>query len=323
MLTVLVCAEGDRFVPVERNELPGLLATPGTLVWVDLAAPDADEATLLADVFRFHPLTIEDCLSPRVDPPKADDYGDYLFLVMQGIDFDPREESIRTVELDLYLGRGYVVTFHHRPLAAVVAARRRCEQGTPLPARGPDWLAHAILDALVDAMLPVVEEMDEEIAGLEDEALEHPHRGLVERMTTLKRSTLRLRRMIGPQRDVLNRLSRGDFERLVRPETRMYFRDVYDHLVRLEDLTEGLRDLGDSVIATYLATVNNRMNEIMKALSIVGTIFLPLTLLASIFGTNFVPTYEGWGWPGFAAMCAFMAVTIVASLWWFWRKRWL
>src|SRR5207248_1890029 len=118
------------------------------------------------------------------------------------------------------------------------------------------------------------------------------------------------------------RLTRGDFSHLVREETFMYFRDIYDHLVRLEGMIEGLRDLGDSVISTYLAAINNRMNEVMKALSVVGTILLPLTLIASIFGTNFSPTYADWGWTGFLAMCGVMVAGAALGGLWFRRRGW-
>ena len=323
MLTALACGEGAAFLPVTVEELPRLLAGPGRVLWVDLEAPTEAEAALLPDLFHFHQLTIDDCFNTRVDPPKIDDYGDYLFLIVQGLDFSASNETVATSELDLYLGPSYIVTFHHQPVTAITEVRARCQRAAPLPARGPDWLAHAILDTLVDHLLPVVEAMDEEIAALEDQALANPQPALIERMTGLKRATLRLRRLVAPQRDVINRLSRGDFAHLVGEDTRMYYRDIYDHLVRLGELVEGLRDLGDSVIATYLATTNNRMNEIMKALSLVGTVFLPLTLVASIFGTNFAPTYEDWGWPGFLAMVVFMLLTAALLVWLFQRRRWL
>jgi magnesium transporter len=323
VITVLVRTEGDTFSRSAREDLPRLLALPGALVWVDLEAPEPDEVALLDEVFRFHPLAIEDCLNVRVDPAKADDYGDYLFLVAQAIDFSTRSETVQTTELNLFLGPSYVVSFHHRPLASVNEMRERCHRAAPLPARGADWLAHGLLDTLVDQILPVVDTMHEEISSLEDEALTRPRPELVGRMTMLKRGIIRLRRLVAPQRDMVNRLSRGDFPHLIRAETFMYYRDIYDHLQRLEEMIDSLRDLGDSVISTYLATVNNRMNDIMKTLSVVGVIFLPLTLLASVFGTNFAPTYEDWGWPGFAAMCLVMLVCIAGGLWFFRRRRWM
>lgn len=323
MLTALVSGESRHFSPVTRDDLPRLLATAEALVWVDLEAPTPDEVSVLSDVFHFHSLTIDDCLNGRLDSPKVDDYGAYLFMILQGIDVGAQAAAVQTTELNLYLGPSYVVSVHHRPLQAVTDTRVRCQRGAPLPARGPDWLAHALIDSLVDHMQPVVEAMDERIAELEDEALNHPEHALIEQMTTLKRGTLRLRRVITPQRDVVNRLSRGDFAHLVHDETHMYFRDIYDHLVRLDGMIDGVRDLGDSLVDTYLATVNNRMNEIMKALSVVGTIFLPLTLLASVFGTNFAPTYEDWGWPGFIAMSVFMLACIVGLVSYFRHRHWI
>jgi magnesium transporter len=353
VLTVLVRTEGAVFVPAARDDLPALLATDGALVWVDLEDPTADEVAVLSAVFHFHPLTIDDCLNQYVDPPKVDDYRDYLFITVQAMDLDAREggdatppqagapsvagtggaarSAVRTTELDLYLGRTYVVSFHRRPLASIAEVADRCARGAPQPARSAAWLAHALLDTVVDHVLPVVETLDEEIAALEDEALHAPEESLVQRMITLKHGVLRLRRLVAPQRDVVNRLARGDYPpELVPPETLPYFRDIYDHLVRLEDMIEALRDLGDNVIATYLATLNNRLaatnnrlNEIMKVLSIVGTIFLPLTLVASVFGTNFASTYEGAGWWGFTGMVVLMLVVSVAAIAWFRRRRWL
>jgi magnesium transporter len=323
VLTVLACTEGNYFVPVSPGEVPRLLDTAGSLVWVDLEAPAPDEIAILSDVFHFHQLTIDDCLNSRVDPPKIDDYGEYLFLIAQGIDVREGGAAVTTTELNLYIGHSYVVSFHHRPLAAIEETRLRCERQAPLPARGADWLAHSMLDTLVDHLLPVVEQMDEDIADLEDEALVRPSPDLISRVSQMKRSIIRLRRLVAPQREVVNRLSRGDYTHLVREETHMYYRDIYDHLVRLDEVIEGLRDLGDSVVTTYLSTVNNRMNEIMKALSVVGTIFLPLTLVASVFGTNFSPTYEAWGWSGFAVMCLAMLAAAGLALWWFRRRHWI
>jgi magnesium transporter len=322
MLTVLVRQQGNQFVEAACEELERLLHEPDALVWVDLFTPTAAEAAVLRDDFRFHPLTIEDCLNDYVDPPKVDDYGDYLFVIAQAIDFKNSSERVSTTELDLYIGRSFVVSFHQQPLSAVAEVRARCLRAAPMPARGPDWLAHALLDALVDQVLPVVEAMNEELSNLEDEALASPRAQLVERLTTLRRSTLRLHRLIAPQRDVVNRFSRGDFAQLVREPTFMYYRDIYDHLVRLEGIVDALRDLGDGVLSIYLATVNNRMNEVMKALSVVGTIILPMTLVASIFGTNFVPTYAEWGWPGFIIMCVGMVVGGVLGGVWFRRRGW-
>lgn len=225
--------------------------------------------------------------------------------------------------MNIYLGRSFVVSFHRRPVAAVTEARARCERASPLPTRGADWLAHALLDALATQLLPAVEAIDEAIAQLHDCALVSAERDIMERLAALRRTTLRFRRLVAPQRDLINRLSRGDFPDLVRPETYMHFRDIYDHMLRLEGMIEGLRDLNEGAISAYLAAVNNRLSEITKALSVTATIFLPLTLVASIFGTNFSPTYEEWGWSGFLGMCAFMLACMAALLVWFKHRHWL
>ncbi len=230
---------------------------------------------------------------------------------------------IEITELNVYLGRSYVVTFHQRPLAAVTEAREGCERASPLPARGADWLVHAVLDTLVDQLLPAVEAIDETIAHLHDLALDRPERPVMERLAALRRTTLRFRRLVTPRRDLINRLARGDFPELIGSDTYMHFRDIYDHMVRLDGMIEGLRDLNEGAIAAYLAALNNRLSEITKALSVTGTIFLPLTLVASIFGTNFSPTYEAWGWTGFLGMCGFMLACMVALMAWFSHRRWL
>jgi magnesium transporter len=327
MLTILARTDGDRFAPYPCEALPELLAAPDALVWVDLEDPDDSEIALLSEVFGFHQLTIDDCLNTYLDPPKADDYGAYLFIIVQGIVFAPEQglkvETIETTELDIYLGHTYVVSFHHRPLVSISETRERCERAAPHPARGADWLVHALLDSLVNQALPAVEAMDESIAILHDRALASADRIIMIRLAVLKRMTLRFRRLVAPQRDLINRLSRGDFPHLIHVETHMHFRDVYDHMVRLEGMIEGLRDISDGAITAYLATVNNRLSEITKQLSVTATIFLPLTLIASIFGTNFASTYEAWGWWGFLAMCAFMPLCILGLGAWFKFRRWL
>ncbi|HEU0168649.1 MAG TPA: magnesium/cobalt transporter CorA [Chloroflexota bacterium] len=306
----------------EPADLPRLMAAPNGLTWVDIESPDEAEASLLADVFHFHPLTIEDCLNDEVDPPKVDDYDSYLFAIIQAIDFSASEETLVTTELNLYLGPNYLVTVHKRPLPALGQVLTNCQRNHPMTTRGADWLMHSVLDELVDQLLPVLEAMDEDMSGLEDRALVKPTRELVERMSQLKRSTLRLRWLVAPQREVMNRLARGDFGRLIRAETYPYYRDVYDHLVRMDSMVEDLRDMGESVLAVHLATQNNRLNEVMKALGIVGVIFLPLTLISGVFGTNFDSTYMDSQWLGFGLMCGSFVAIAAFMLAWFKKRGW-
>ena len=314
--------DGDVRRDLSPEEMTRALERPGGLLWVDLEGPEPEQARSLLDgVFSFHHLAVDDCLNPHVDPPKIDDYGQYLFIISQGIRFHARSERLETTELDIFLGPNYVVSFHNHHLAAVDDVRQRATEEGPLAGRSPDLLVHALLDALVDQFQPVVAEMDQALDALEEAVLANPQQRLLHDMLLLKRNAQRLRRTLLPQRDAVNRFARGEFPRLVSEETHIYFRDIYDHVVRVEDMVESLRDLTESVLGTYLSAVNNRMNEVMKVLSIVATIILPLTLISGIYGTNFENLPElGWQW-GYFGMLGAMAVIALGLVAFFrWRK---
>ena len=256
------------------------------LLWVDVDTADPEGRSLLEHDFGFHSLAIDDCYNGHLDTPKIDDYDSHLFIEAQSIDYSMQSNRLVLTEMGLFLGPHYVVTIHERPVPQVEDLLTRAVENAHVMARGADFLAHTILDVMVDQILPAAEEMDEKLAELEQSILESPEKQLLSEVLLLKRNTLRLRRSILPQRDLVNRLSRGEFPKLIRPEALIFYRDIYDHVVRIESLLEGLRDLADSALNSYLSSVNNRMNEIVKALSVVAVIFLPLTLIASIYGTN-------------------------------------
>jgi magnesium transporter len=315
-------ADGQVDADTEVADLPELLRRSDGVVWADLSQPDEREQKLLGDVFGFHPLAIEDALNQRLDTPKIDDYGDYLFIVAQSVAYHARSERLQLSEVDIFLGRSYVVSVHEQPVPSIDELFERAAQNAHLTSRGADFLAHTILDGLVDRLLPAVEEMDETLDDLEQRILLRPQPAQLQEVLLLKRNTLRLRRSILPQRDLVNRLSRGEFGDLIDREALMFYRDVYDHIVRVEEMLEGLRDLADSALSSYLSAVNNRMNEVMKAMSVVAVIFLPLTLIASIYGTNL--DFTPWGLPGidggFALMLASM-VAVAAGLISYFRSR--
>jgi len=307
---------------VTHETLSQALRAGEGLIWVDLEAVEREEAELLSETFGFHHLAIDDCFNRHIDPPKIDDYGDYLFIIAQAVDYAERAEQLLTTELDVFLGRNYVVSFHSKHLPFVDSLRHRCEEDGPELRRGADFLAHALLDALVDDFLPVVEELDEALEPLEERVLHRPESSTLQDILLLKRNAQRLRRTIIPQRDVMNRLSRGEFPRLITPDATLYFRDIYDHTVRVEQFVESLRDLADGVLNSYLSSVNNRMNEVMKTLSVVAGIFLPLTLIASIYGMNFENMPElGWEWGYFGILGVIATVGLgLAAL--FRRRGW-
>jgi magnesium transporter len=231
-------------------------------------------------------------------------------------------EIVETAELAIFLGPHFVVSNHNFPLYSVEAIKQRVENDARPMRRGADFLTYALIDVLIDNVLPTVDKMGEVADDIEEEVIRNPQQTLLEAILKLKRSTVRVHRVMAPQREVLNRLSRGDFP-MIREEVRIFYRDVYDHLVRIEDLNQAIRDTADNILATYLSSVANRQNETMRVLSIVATIMLPLTLVAGIYGMNFEYMPElRWPW-GYFAVLGFIAFVIIGALWWFWARGWV
>ncbi|HEV8574818.1 MAG TPA: magnesium/cobalt transporter CorA [Dehalococcoidia bacterium] len=289
----------------DLDALERALSDPDGLVWIDLDIQTEEDATVLRDVFQFHPLAIEDCVSERVDPAKIDDYGGYIFVIVQAVTEYRFGEEMEPVEVDFFLGPNYVVSCHRDPVPAIVQFRERCRRDDSILSHHADWVLHGLLDSLVDEYLPIVDTIDDDIDSLEGIILRKPDTALLQHILTAKRNALRLRRATIPQRDIMNRLSRNEFPQLIRPEMSMYYRDVYDHLVRIEYLVEALRDIADGVLNTYLSVTSNRLNEVMKVLTAVGAIFLPGALIAGIYGTNFP---ENAVWPSYNSEWGFWVV---------------
>jgi len=317
--------EGAVTRPADDEALRAALADASGVLWVDLVIRSEADARVLSDVFRFHPLTIEDCVSPHVDPAKIDDHGEYLFIVVQALDVAAPDGLLRASEVQFYLGPNYVVSCHHGPEEAIDRYWERCATDEYPLKHAADWVLHGILDSLVDEYLPVVDSIDDTIDQLEESVLHSPDGRILHEIMMVKRNALRLRRAATPQRDIMNRLSRGEYPQLIREETAIYYRDIYDHLVRVEYLIEALRDLADGALNTYLSVVSNRLNEVMKALTVAATIFLPLTLVASVYGMNltpgfFPPSESEWGFGGVVAGMVALSVVLLA---YFRHRRWV
>ncbi len=264
------------------------LSNPNHLLWVNLASPTPSETQfILGEIFHFHPLTIEDCLSVGYQPPKIDDFGSYLFLIVHALHPDHRLDALETFELNLYLGDNFVVTcYSEETMPPVERVIQRLSRDQRVYLNGSDFLCHAILDALVDDYMPLVDQLDDELDDLEDTVLQKPHPITLQRILSIKHSLMTLRRILSPQREIINRLTRDEFP-MVDKQSQIYFRDIYDHLVRIQDLTETLRDIATSALDIYLNSTSLRLNEVMKALTIVSTIFLPLSFVAGVYGMNF------------------------------------
>ncbi len=304
---------------ISKDDMSGLAATGKGLLWVDVEDATGEDAQFLIDVFHFHPLAVADCVSKDIHPPKIDQFEDYLFIIVHGINYHIESDVVETTELALFLGKNYVVTSHDVPMRSVASTEERLHvSGRPLR-REVDMLAHDIIDALVDNIMPTLDELDEKCADIESEVIERPRKETLSSIMQLKRSVLALSRIISPQRELVNSLARGDYP-LLGKRSHIYYRNIYDHLARIEMLTQGLRDLADGVLATYLSSVSNRMNEVMKVLSIVAAIFMPLTLIAGIYGMNFVNMPElQWQYGYFVVLG--VIVLVGAALAVFFKKR--
>jgi len=255
-------------------------------LWVDAAETTEEDGKFLEHTFHFHHLAVEDFVSSKVHPPKIDDFGDYLFMIVHGINHAAETDIVETAELAMFVGPSYVVSGHRYPLYSIDYVKKLVEDdGRPMR-RGADFLAYALVDGLIDNILPTIDAMAERTEEIEEEVIRNPQRPTLEAILQLKRSALRLHRIAAPQRDVLNRLSRGEF-RLIGEEARIFYRDIYDHIMRIEDLNQSLRDRGSDALSTYLSSLANRQNETMRVMSIVATILLPMMLVAGIYGMNF------------------------------------
>lgn len=311
--------------PAGEAALRVALEDTAGLLWVDLLIRSDADAAVLKDVFHFHPLTIEDCVSPHVDPAKIDDHGDYLFVVVQALDEYHPDAEIRSIEVDFYLGPNYVVSCRREPVSAIDQYRERCLQDEYILSHPADWLLHGLLDALVDEYLPVVDAIDDTIDALEEAVLHNPDGGILHQIMMVKRNALRLRRAATPQRDIMNRLSRHEYPKFISEETAIYYRDIYDHLVRVEYLIEALRDLADGALNTYLSVVSNRLNEVMKVLTVAIVPLTIGTLISGIYGMNLTegfwpPSNSDWA---FGAVVAFMAGVALLLLAYFRYRRWV
>jgi magnesium transporter len=303
------------------------------LLWLDLAEEPPDACLpILRDVFEFHPLAVDDALE-EAHVPKVDDWGSYLYLVLHAVTFVKelaREknngEALQTRELDIFLGKHYLITHHTEPIAALNRTWAACQRRERCLQKGPAHLLYTLADELATDYMPVVDQIDEGIDRIEDQIFADPAPSVLEQIFMLKRALLRLRRVIAPQREVLNKLARRDYA-TIEPESRVFFRDVYDHLVRLYDLTESLRDLVSSALDTYLSVVNNRMNEVMKILTVITTLFMPLSFLVGFFGMNFFqPVMALNAWTrriAFALTLTAMLIVPIGMYVWMRNRAWM
>lgn len=294
---------------------------------MDFTSEPPESAQPILEEFGFHPLAIEDALQ-QTHAPKIDDWGDYLYIVLNYMHLINASQPWDTEidELDIFLGAHFVITHHDHPLTSIEETWEASQRDPRYSHDGADHLLYKIIDAIVTNYMPIIEKIDEEIDWVEDQVFDRPSSETLARLFTLKRVLLAMRRILLPQREVLNKMARDDYQVIDRKD-RIFFRDIYDHLVRLHDVNESLRDLVGGALDTYLSVINNRMNEVMKTLTIITTLFMPLTFVTGFFGMNFFsanPPYEEWTRPlFFYGTLGAMLVTPVIMYFWMRRRTWV
>jgi len=295
-------------------------ASPATF-WVDLAKPTEDEFRILSDIFKFHPLAVEDAHS-SLQFPKVEPYPGYLYLVLHGIDLKKGGAHIATRDIDFFLGRNYLVTVHDGDSRSIARLRDVCDRYERVLAEGPVGVLHRIVDSMVDNYRPVIEELEDRIGTLEEQAFtgeEH----MVRKILKLKRDLSTLRRVLIPQRDAIGRLARREFGQ-ISDEMAYRFRDVYDHVLRFAEETILFQDRVTGILEVNLATISNRLNLVMKLLTVMSTIFLPLTVLTGMWGMNItLPHFPGGPDVQFWWVIGIMIAISLAMLVLFRRKGWI
>lgn len=324
-MEIFVYREGAQKVEsgFSAEQLPELLQDEKAVIWVDMESPTEADDRILLDVFHFHPLTVEDCRESR-HYPKMEEFPDYLYFIVHGVRADTSPDRFNTIELDGFLGRNYVITYHHDMFRSINNVKKLVTTSPVACQRGPASLLHLILDQIVDFYSPVLDDFDQRIIALEDNifTLKRPNNAILQDIMDLKRSVLRLRRISAKQMDVFYRMSRGEVQMIPQPMLPFY-RDIHDHLIRVTDLAENYRDLIGGALDAYLSVVSNRMNEIMKVLTIFSAIMLPLTFIAGVYGMNFEHMPELPTTYGYFVVWGIMLTVAIGMLALFWLRGWI
>jgi magnesium transporter len=312
---------------IESFLMPTLLADTNLFLWVDLEKPTPEETRrVLEDIFHFHPLSIEDCVaissSPKVEeysPKDGDLFAPYLFMVIHAVDYSRKDGLFATSELNFFLGKNFLVTFHEVPLKSVQTTEERALKGTMHIARAPDRVAHTLLDGIVENYKPALDELSLEIAELEQRVIENPSPRMLNKIIQVKKEVLHLRQIIGPQREVLSRFAQGEFK-LIRPHLVPYYRDVHDGLFHIAELAQNYTDSLTGLLHVHLSMSSNQTGEVVKLLTLITVITTPLTIVGTWYGMNFkvMPELQ---WEFGYELAMIITVTATAIIWWWFKKK--
>jgi magnesium transporter len=309
---------------LDMDSLRLVLFDKGLHVWVDLEGSSDEEAKLVLDgVFGFHPLAIEDCLTVS-ERPKVEEFETYLFVVVHAVDYTRGTEEFVTNELNIFIGKDFLVTFHRQPLKAVASTVDRVTKNAPSVARAPDRLAHTLMDFLFENYRPVLGELSAEVEDLEDEVLAATSKDILTDVLQVRGEVQRLRQIIGPQRDLVARFARGEFK-LVRAHLLPYYRDLHDQLVRINDMTESYRDSLTNILQVHLNLQQTEVNKVIKVLTVLATLALPSFIITSFYGMNFghYPSSNTGPADAYTWVFGITGVCTIALYWWLRHKKWL
>lgn len=310
----------DSIELIDAKALNDVLEDKDSCVWVDIQGRSSESDTILADHFNFHALAIEDVYNER-HRPKIEDYDEYLYIIFRGLVDEPVLKEVDTIELDLFLGQNFVVTHHSKALKSISGIRKSIsENKCTTMAKGAAFLAHGILDKLTDRFLPLSEKLEDEISEIERSVLTGGDE--LVRIVDLKGGLQRFRRLVIAQRDLAGRLARAEFDEIP-VEAKPFFRDIEEHLGQLTEQIEDLRVDLNAVFDAFHSLSAHRMNEIMKVLTLISTIMLPLTFLVGVYGMNFKNMPEiNWRW-GYLSVWILMIGIVAGQLTYFRRRDWL
>jgi magnesium transporter len=326
MITSFLYKKGGQVeTNLSRARLLSALSEKDSVLWVDFEDPNEFESDSLVEIFNFHPLAVEDCINDHSEP-KVDDYEEYLFLVVHALTTvqNNGNKELSTIELNLFLGPNYVVTFHKAPIESLTQDLLKTQQKpSAVMGSGADLLAHTILDHLVDRYLPVFHQYEQQVDVLEKDIFsKSPSREKLATLLQLKQDISTLRRIVGPQRDTLHFLTRNAGD-LIKTKNLIYFRDISDHLFRIAALANGMHDHLTSMLEVYFSYLSSELNVVMKRLTVVATLTMPAVMVASIYGMNFRVIPGANHEHGFLGVILLTAVVTVIMAIWMRIKKWM
>lgn len=302
-------------------DFDSLIADENAIIWVDLCKPTDEESYVLTHDFKFHPLAIEDVISekPRT---KIDDYGRYLFMVFQIVDYVGKDEGLKIGEIDLFLSKNTLVTVHYDQHRIFDYLYHRAARDERLVGRGADFLFHAVVDTIVDNFNTTLDILEFDVDQVEDDVLGEADEDTIRSIFTLRRDIVHLKRIVLPQKEALNRLSKEQFS-LISKTASVYFSDVFDHLVRINDITDFHREILNSSLEVYYSSISTKTNEVIKFLTIFTVLFIPPTFLVGLWGMNFKYMPELDTRYGYFIALGVMFIISFALLGFFRKKKWI